>query len=236
MRREETNEVRAAIEYKATGRRPRGRPKKRWMDRVQQDLERLEVIKFRALVMSSLDYFDNEVVRRTIHSFYDKDEFPTTAKILVAMQEKINYPSYVSLTYFTQFELQAGSLLGRNMGKPEPYTRLLCQNPENAEGLKVPIGKGARLIVCHAGSPSFGFVNNSKLVFRYTEEAESERDKFESLYFAKRSQMQEIINADRASNITVHNVSHGGGFSGNRPQLASISLSSFDGDIQEWLG
>ncbi|KAL4125798.1 hypothetical protein QTP88_010038 [Uroleucon formosanum] len=46
----------------------------------------------RVKVMSSLDDFDNEVVRRTIHSFYDKGEFPTTAKILVAMQEKINYP------------------------------------------------------------------------------------------------------------------------------------------------
>jgi len=44
----------------------------------------------RVKVMSSLDDFDNEVVRRTIHSFYDKGEFPTTAKILVAMQEKIN--------------------------------------------------------------------------------------------------------------------------------------------------
>jgi len=43
MRREETNEVRAAIEYKPTGRRPRDRPKKRWIDGVQQDLERLEV-------------------------------------------------------------------------------------------------------------------------------------------------------------------------------------------------
>jgi hypothetical protein len=43
MRRDETYEVRAAIEYKPAGRRPRGRPKKRWMDGVQQDLERLEV-------------------------------------------------------------------------------------------------------------------------------------------------------------------------------------------------
>lgn len=42
MRREETNEVRVSIEYKPTGRRNRGRPKKRWMDRVRQDLERLE--------------------------------------------------------------------------------------------------------------------------------------------------------------------------------------------------
>lgn len=39
MRRDETNEVRVSIEYKITGKRPRGRPKKRWMDRVHQDLE-----------------------------------------------------------------------------------------------------------------------------------------------------------------------------------------------------
>jgi hypothetical protein len=47
--------------------------------------------------MSSLDDFDNEVVRRTIHSFYDKGGFPTTAKILVAMKEKINYPGSKTL-------------------------------------------------------------------------------------------------------------------------------------------
>jgi len=46
----------------------------------------------RVKLMSSLDGFDNEVDRRTIHSFYDKGEFPTSAKILVTMQEKINYP------------------------------------------------------------------------------------------------------------------------------------------------
>ncbi|KAF0694083.1 DDE 3 domain-containing protein, partial [Aphis craccivora] len=42
----------------------------------------------------------------------------------------------------------------------------IWQNSDNTEGLKVPIGKGGRLIVCHAGSPLFGFVKNSKLVFR----------------------------------------------------------------------
>ncbi|KAF0748982.1 DDE 3 domain-containing protein [Aphis craccivora] len=42
----------------------------------------------------------------------------------------------------------------------------IWQNSDNTEKLKVPIGKGGRLIVCHAGSPSFGFVKNSKLVFR----------------------------------------------------------------------
>ncbi|XP_025193622.1 uncharacterized protein LOC112593445 [Melanaphis sacchari] len=42
-RQEETNETREAIENKPAGRRPKGRPKKRWMDEVQRDLERLEV-------------------------------------------------------------------------------------------------------------------------------------------------------------------------------------------------
>lgn len=32
MRREESNEARAANEYELIDRRPRGRPKKRWMD------------------------------------------------------------------------------------------------------------------------------------------------------------------------------------------------------------
>jgi len=42
----------------------------------------------------------------------------------------------------------------------------ICQNSDNTKGLKIKIEKGGRLIVCHAGSPSFGFVPNSKLVFR----------------------------------------------------------------------
>jgi transposase len=32
-------------------------------------------------------------------------------------------------------------------------------------GLRVPVGKGRRLIVCHAGSEKFGFVEGAKLVF-----------------------------------------------------------------------
>ncbi|KAL4104342.1 hypothetical protein QTP88_019643 [Uroleucon formosanum] len=160
----------------------------------------------RVKVMSSLDDFDNEVVRRTIHSFYDKGEFPTTAKILVAMQEKINYPGsktsvkrishnlnfkYKKCNNGRKFLMERNDIVAcrvkflrkmyelrqNNDTRPVVYLDETCvnqnhtqgykwQNPENTEGLKVPIGKGARLIVCHAGSPSFGFVNNSKLVFR----------------------------------------------------------------------
>ncbi|XP_050063318.1 uncharacterized protein LOC126552652 [Aphis gossypii] len=43
---------------------------------------------------------------------------------------------------------------------------IIWQNNEGTEGLKVPIGKGGRLIVCHAGCARYGFIKDSKLVFR----------------------------------------------------------------------
>ncbi|KAF0717514.1 DDE 3 domain-containing protein [Aphis craccivora] len=42
----------------------------------------------------------------------------------------------------------------------------IWKNEFNSEGFKVPTGKGSRLMICHAGSSSFGFVPGSKLVFR----------------------------------------------------------------------
>lgn len=42
----------------------------------------------------------------------------------------------------------------------------IWQNAQNTEGLKVPTGKGSRLLICHAGSSKFGSVNGSKLVIR----------------------------------------------------------------------
>ncbi|XP_025417107.1 neurotrimin-like [Sipha flava] len=43
MRKTETNNTRAAIEWQPTGKRSRGRPRKRWMDGIRKDLETLEV-------------------------------------------------------------------------------------------------------------------------------------------------------------------------------------------------
>lgn len=43
--------------------------------------------------------------------------------------------------------------------------KYISKNNLNTEGLKVPSEKGNRLIICHAGSSSFGFVPRSKLVF-----------------------------------------------------------------------
>lgn len=42
----------------------------------------------------------------------------------------------------------------------------IWQNEFNTEGLKVPRGKGSKLIICHAGSSLFRIVPESKLVFR----------------------------------------------------------------------
>ncbi|VVC30439.1 Hypothetical protein CINCED_3A016052 [Cinara cedri] len=41
----------------------------------------------------------------------------------------------------------------------------------NTEGLKVPTGKGSRIIICHAGSSAFGFLKEAKLIFRCKSEA-----------------------------------------------------------------
>ncbi|VVC44547.1 Hypothetical protein CINCED_3A004630 [Cinara cedri] len=41
--------------------------------------------------MTNLNDFNNDVVRRTVHSFYDNGQYPTSEKILGALHEKINY-------------------------------------------------------------------------------------------------------------------------------------------------
>ena len=47
------------------------------------------------------------------------------------------------------------------------HARKLCwKMSDGSGGLKVPTGKGGRLIICHAGSSATGFVPESKLVFR----------------------------------------------------------------------
>jgi len=41
--------------------------------------------------MTNLDDFYNKVVRRTVCGFYDNGQYPTSAKILGALHEKVNY-------------------------------------------------------------------------------------------------------------------------------------------------
>jgi hypothetical protein len=44
--------------------------------------------------------------------------------------------------------------------------KYICQDSNRSSGLKVPVGKASRIIVCHAGSNKTGFVKDSKLIFR----------------------------------------------------------------------
>jgi len=50
----------------------------------------------RAKYVSELDDFDSDVVRRTVHEFYDRGEYPTSQLILNAVKSKINYSGSLS--------------------------------------------------------------------------------------------------------------------------------------------
>lgn len=67
------------------------------------------------------------------------------------------------------------------------------------------------------------------------EEAESERDAFETNYFAIRAEMQEIINAEKGHSTSMNNTSlNASTANSQRVRLPPISLPSFDGNIQDW--
>ncbi|CAH1726144.1 unnamed protein product [Aphis gossypii] len=160
----------------------------------------------RAKYATDIDDFDADIVRRTIHEFYDNREYPTSTKLLSKYHEKTNYKGsktsmwriFKSL-HFKYKKCNDGRkfLMERNdiVAMRVKFLRTMCnlrhnndthpvvyldetwvnqnhtrgyiwQNEQNSEGLKVPTGKGSRLIICHAGSSSFGFVAGSKLVFR----------------------------------------------------------------------
>lgn len=73
----------------------------------------------------------------------------------------------------------------------------IWQNPENTDGFKVPIEKSSRLIVCHAGSSSFGFVKNSKLVFRYKfGSSEDYHSQMNSAIFLKKCFIEMLTNLE----------------------------------------
>lgn len=44
--------------------------------------------------------------------------------------------------------------------------KYIWQNSTSKGGLKVPVGKGSRLIICHAGSSKLGFIEGAQLVFQ----------------------------------------------------------------------
>ncbi|XP_060836335.1 uncharacterized protein LOC132918997 [Rhopalosiphum padi] len=67
------------------------------------------------------------------------------------------------------------------------------------------------------------------------DDAVKEREVFENAYFSIRSDMQQIINAEKSLNTSMNNssINTANGHS-HRVRLPPISLPSFDGNIQEW--
>jgi len=56
MRKKETTNTRAVMEWQSTGKKPRGRSRKLWMDGIRKDLETLEVTNWEDEVQDS-DYW-----------------------------------------------------------------------------------------------------------------------------------------------------------------------------------
>lgn len=160
----------------------------------------------RAKIVSELGDFDSDVVRRTVHEFYDRGEYPTVQLILNNLRQKINFSGCLRSTQYLlknlkfsykkcndgrkflmerndivalrcKFLREICTLREMNDGRPIVYIdetwvnqnhsrSMVWQNEHGTEGLKIPTGKGGRLIVCHAGCARYGFIQGSKLVFR----------------------------------------------------------------------
>jgi len=163
---------------------------------------------------SVMDDFDQDVVRRTVFEFYDKDEFPTAKKVQEKLIEKINYKGSVSsvrrlfhnlgfrfrkcndgrkflmersdlVVKRLQFLRKINDIKEKTPDKPifyldetwlnQYHTRsYIWQDSNNDGGLKVPTGKGARLILLHIGSAKTGFIPQCKLFHKNTKRTSSD--------------------------------------------------------------
>lgn len=133
---------------------------------------------------TDINDFDKDVLRRTVHEFYDRGEFPTSEKILSKYREKTSYKGsktsllkILKLLKFSyrkcndgrrfiieqndvvdmrvQFLRKMGNFRQNNDVRPVIYLN----------ELEVPKGKANKIIICLAGSSSSGFMKDSKLNF-----------------------------------------------------------------------
>jgi len=88
----------------------------------------------------------------------------------------------------------------------------IWQNSDSSEVFKVLKDNGSRLIICHAGSGSFGFVKDSKLVFRCTSGSSADyhsqmnSDIFKKWFIQMLNNLEEpcVLVMDNASYHSVH--------------------------------
>ncbi|KAE9531400.1 hypothetical protein AGLY_010606 [Aphis glycines] len=116
-----------------------------------------------------LDEFNADIVRRTIHEFYDRGEYPTA---LIILKEKCNNGRKFLMERTDIVALRCKllrkicTLCEQKDFRPVIYLDETQTIAHHTARLKVLTGKGGWLIIYHAGSARYGFVKDSKLIFQ----------------------------------------------------------------------
>jgi len=133
---------------------------------------------------TDIDDYDKDVLRRTVHEFYDQGEFPTSAKVLSKYQEKTGYKgsktsmrrilkslkfSYKKCIDGRRFLMEHNDIIDMRVQFLKKMINFRQNNDARQivylDKLKIPTNKENQLIIYHAGSSTYGFVKDSRLVF-----------------------------------------------------------------------
>lgn len=106
----------------------------------------------------------------------------------------------------------------------------IWQDSDNSEGFKVPTGKSSRLIICHAGSGLFGFVKNSKLVFRCTSSVSEDYHSQMNSEVFKEWFIEMLRNLEEPCVIVMDNASYLSVQMNNYPKCNAKKI-----ELQKWL-
>ncbi|KAL4113770.1 hypothetical protein QTP88_017351 [Uroleucon formosanum] len=66
MRRSEEETIRAVIEWQPEGKRPRGRPRKRWLDIIEEDLKTVGVEEWKEIIQDREKWRDTVLAAKTL--------------------------------------------------------------------------------------------------------------------------------------------------------------------------
>lgn len=224
----------------------------------------------RAKIVLELDDFDSDVVRRTVHEFYDRGEYPTAQLVLNALRQKINYSGCLRSTQYLlknlrflfkkcnngrKFLMERNDIVAlrckflreictlREMKDDRPIVyidetwvkqthsgSIIWQNEHDTEGLKVPTGKGGKLIVCHAGCARYCFIQWSKFVFRSNTDNIADYHSQMNAEIFKNGFIQLLNNLEEPSVLVMDNASYHSTLAENYPKSNWKKT-----DVQKWL-
>lgn len=106
----------------------------------------------------------------------------------------------------------------------------IWQNSECKDEFKVPTGKRGRIIISHAGSSSFGFVNDSKLLFRCNSDSSKDYHSQMNFLVFKDGFIQMLNNLEKSCVIVMDNASYHSVHVDNYPRSNDKIIN-----VQKWL-